>query len=670
MTTAGGSAAAIVPSSGTVTAKSESTSSRNASNSSSARSSSSIRSTAPRARRGSPAAAAARAGSRARTARPRARSRLELARLQRARVEQLARVVPLVERLRRVDPLVALEPDQLGVEDAGERLRRPRSCRRRPRPRAGAGGASRARGRSRSRARGRGGTTRPRAPARRSSTESRAHGRHRTGTSMQRVPPRGRRILARGTAAGGPKEVAVCIPPASSTSHRRRSRRRVAILERYGDEAKVLAGGQSLIPLMKLRFASPRALVDINRIDGLDTLAEEGGGLTIGALVRHTACERSELLRGRYGVARRRGAADLRPDRPQPRHGRAARSRTPTRRATGARRMLAVGAEVVARGPGGDAHDPGRRALRTGRSRRSSSRPRSSPRSAFPTRARGRAAPTSSSSARSATSPRSASPSTSRSRTARSGAPGSRSPASARRTSRATAAEEALAGAALDDDAIGEAARLAAEAAQPRSRHPRQRGVQAKRRPRLHRARPAGRPPRPARSEEVTEIDGRTESGAITPPGHGDRQRRRSARRSVETRLLLVHFLRETLGLTGTHIGCDTTSCGACTVLVDGVPVKSCTHVRRPGRRPRDHDRRGPRARRRAASDPGGLPRGARAPVRLLHAGDDADRGRAARREPEPDRGGDPLGDLRQRSAAAPATRTSSRRSSTRPPSA
>ena len=45
----------------------------------------------------------------------------------------------------------------------------------------------------------------------------------------------------------------------------------------------------------------------------------------------------------------------------------------------------------------------------------------------------------------------------------------------------------------------------------------------------------------------------------------------------VEPRLLLVHFLRENLDLTGTHIGCDTTSCGACTVLMDGKAVKSCT---------------------------------------------------------------------------------------------
>jgi aerobic carbon-monoxide dehydrogenase medium subunit len=76
----------------------------------------------------------------------------------------------------------------------------------------------------------------------------------------------------------------------------------LALLEERGDEAKVLAGGQSLIPLMKLRFASPSAVIDINGISELGRLEQEGDGLRIGALVRHKACERSELLRGRYGT--------------------------------------------------------------------------------------------------------------------------------------------------------------------------------------------------------------------------------------------------------------------------------------------------------------------------------------------------------------------------------
>ncbi len=76
----------------------------------------------------------------------------------------------------------------------------------------------------------------------------------------------------------------------------------VEILERYGGEAKVLAGGQSLVPAMKLRVTSPRALVDINRIAGLDRIEQDDGGLRIGALVRHKTCERAEALRGRYGV--------------------------------------------------------------------------------------------------------------------------------------------------------------------------------------------------------------------------------------------------------------------------------------------------------------------------------------------------------------------------------
>jgi aerobic carbon-monoxide dehydrogenase small subunit len=65
-----------------------------------------------------------------------------------------------------------------------------------------------------------------------------------------------------------------------------------------------------------------------------------------------------------------------------------------------------------------------------------------------------------------------------------------------------------------------------------------------------------------------------------TPTTHEITVRVNGAEQSVavEPRLLLVHLLREKLGLTGTHVGCDTTSCGACTVLVDGVPIKSCTH--------------------------------------------------------------------------------------------
>ena len=72
------------------------------------------------------------------------------------------------------------------------------------------------------------------------------------------------------------------------------------LLTRYGDEAKVLAGGQSLIPMMKLRFASPSRLIDVNRIPGLDGIEEREGALRIGALVRHNQLAESEVVRSRY----------------------------------------------------------------------------------------------------------------------------------------------------------------------------------------------------------------------------------------------------------------------------------------------------------------------------------------------------------------------------------
>jgi aerobic carbon-monoxide dehydrogenase medium subunit len=76
----------------------------------------------------------------------------------------------------------------------------------------------------------------------------------------------------------------------------------VALLGRLGEDAKVLAGGQSLIPLMKLRLASPRHVVDINRIAGLGTIAEKDGALVIGALVRESELEMSDVVRRRFPI--------------------------------------------------------------------------------------------------------------------------------------------------------------------------------------------------------------------------------------------------------------------------------------------------------------------------------------------------------------------------------
>jgi carbon-monoxide dehydrogenase medium subunit len=76
----------------------------------------------------------------------------------------------------------------------------------------------------------------------------------------------------------------------------------LALLGQFGDEAKVLSGGQSLLPLLKLRFAQPSHLVDIGRIPGLDYIKEDGGVLKIGALVREAALEASELVRSRYPI--------------------------------------------------------------------------------------------------------------------------------------------------------------------------------------------------------------------------------------------------------------------------------------------------------------------------------------------------------------------------------
>ena len=69
------------------------------------------------------------------------------------------------------------------------------------------------------------------------------------------------------------------------------------LLDRYGDDGRILAGGQSLVPTLNMRLVTPRAVIDINRLPGLDTLRVTPEGLVIGALARHEMLERSALVR-------------------------------------------------------------------------------------------------------------------------------------------------------------------------------------------------------------------------------------------------------------------------------------------------------------------------------------------------------------------------------------
>lgn len=127
----------------------------------------------------------------------------------------------------------------------------------------------------------------------------------------------------------------------------------VALLDQHGDEAKILAGGQSLIPLLRFRLAQPSILIDINRIDGLEYIQETDGVLHIGAMTREAELDSSSLIHDRYPILldTSSGVAD-----PVVRnwatvggniaHADPANDHPAT--------MLALGARVVARGPAGD----------------------------------------------------------------------------------------------------------------------------------------------------------------------------------------------------------------------------------------------------------------------------------------------------------------------------
>jgi aerobic carbon-monoxide dehydrogenase medium subunit len=89
-----------------------------------------------------------------------------------------------------------------------------------------------------------------------------------------------------------------------------------ALLQQYGEAAKLLAGGQSLVPMMKLRIARPKVLIDIHRIADLNYIREEAGQIRIGAMTRHFEIEESELIRHKMpmlcGAASKIGDAQVR----------------------------------------------------------------------------------------------------------------------------------------------------------------------------------------------------------------------------------------------------------------------------------------------------------------------------------------------------------------------
>ena len=127
----------------------------------------------------------------------------------------------------------------------------------------------------------------------------------------------------------------------------------LALLAEHGSDARVLAGGQSLIPLMKLRLASPAVLIDLNGVDSLSGIEEADGQLRIGAMTRHSALERSELIGARYPLIADAAAVIADPlVRNRGTTGGSLAHADPAGDLGSV--MTALGAEVVVSGPGGE----------------------------------------------------------------------------------------------------------------------------------------------------------------------------------------------------------------------------------------------------------------------------------------------------------------------------
>ncbi len=428
----------------------------------------------------------------------------------------------------------------------------------------------------------------------------------------------------------------------------------IGLMHDGGDYVKVLAGGQSLVPLMKLRFASPELVVDINNVPGLNYhRADPDGSLRIGALCRHADLERSDLLKTTQPTMA--AAAPLIADPIVRNRGTLVGSLCHADpQGDWASVVLALGGSVVARGPRGtrtipladfvtgpfqnvldpdeivvEAVIPAAKGIRSGGYLKLERRVGD-----FATVGVAVAIETSGENV-------------TRAGIALTGVGGS--------TIAATAAAEALTGRPLTSDTIGQAAELAAQVARPRTDH---RGSAEYKRHMVRTfvlrllsrtdAAPDRRKGQPDHDDDRLRRPRRPVHGR--DPGTPDqvhRQRREEDRRGGAAAAAgppdpprarpdrHAHGLRHDQ-LRRVH-GPGRRPAG-----------EVLHHAGRPGRRARDQHGRGPGHRQRAAPAAGRLQGGARAAVRVLHAGHDDGREGAARRESRPDRGRRALGAVGQ----------------------
>ena len=406
----------------------------------------------------------------------------------------------------------------------------------------------------------------------------------------------------------------------------------LALLRTQDGEAKILAGGQSLMPLLAMRLARPSLLVDLGHIEGLDYVREESGVIAIGAMTTKSTVERSDLVRTRQPLfheatrliahpqIRNRGTvggsmaqADPAAEYPAAALALDAKMRivgeggerivdaadffvsTLTTALEPGEILIEVRVPMLAPGTGwsllevsrrhGDFAMAGVAATRRARRRPRALRPdralRCRPGRRARTRGRGRR----------------------RGEAADGVDLGERSGARPRRGGRAAVGPARVGRVSTPSRGCVGGTRAG-------------RGRVARGNERLTSA-PEEKPVAASLRIRVT-VNGAPYEAVVDP------------------RLTLADFLRADLGLGGTHVGCEHGVCGACTILLDGRTVRSCLMlaVQADGREPHDH--RGARPRRRAAPDPAGVRRGARPAVRLLHAGLRDVGARAPRTHPDP----------------------------------